>query len=102
MLIPNQNPLVIPAVAEKTFPHMWIKNINIVSNSKTHGVLQFTLSPYNGQTDEVHDSILKTIMVDDLWKAIEEVPELGLAFVKIMEAVTPLEAWLQSQATPVE
>jgi hypothetical protein len=99
MLIENQTPVVIPAIEEKTFPHVWIRNISIVSNSKTHGVLQLALSPYNGETQEVHDSILKTIRVDDLWKAINEVPELGLAFTKVLEAVAPLENWIQNQVS---
>lgn len=97
MLIPNQTPLVVPASEEKTFPHLWIRNLNILANSNTHGVMQFSLSPYNSQTKEIHDSISKTIRVDDLWKAVNEVPEVAAAFGAIINAVVALEAWQESQ-----
>jgi hypothetical protein len=34
---------------------------------------------------------------DELWKAIEEVPEVAAAYAAILESVPPMMAWLEQR-----
>lgn len=97
MTLNNQQPIVIPATEEKTFPHLWLKNIHIHSDSLTKGMIMISASPYNSSTKEIGDGVVKNIHVMNLWKAVDEVPEVALAMNAILEAIEPLEAWNQAQ-----
>ena len=97
MILNNEQPIVIPAVKEKQFPHLWLKNIHISSNSPNHGIIMISAAPYNAQTKEVGQGIAKNIMIEDLWEAIENVPEAALAMQAILAAIGPLEEWSKIQ-----
>ena len=97
MTLNNNQPIVIEATKEKKFPHLWLKNINISSNSPNEGMIMISATPYNAQTKEIGPGIVKNIMIHDLWGAVENVPEAAAAMQAIIAAIEPLEAWNQSQ-----
>ena len=55
MAILNTEDIIIPAVEEKTYPHLWIKNINIHAKDETAATAFFQLCPYNSETKEILD-----------------------------------------------
>lgn len=93
----NSQPIVIAAIPEKQFPHLWLKNIHISSNSPKEGMIMISSVPYNAETKEVGPGTVKNIMIQDLWSAIENVPEAAAAMQAIIAAIEPLEAWNQQQ-----
>ena len=97
MALNNNQPIVIQAVEEKQFPHLWLKNIHINTNSPSEGMIMITSVPYNDETKEVGPGVVKNIMITDLWSAIENVPEAAAAMQAIIAAIEPLEAWNQQQ-----
>ena len=97
MILNNEQPITVPAVEQKQFPHLWLKNIHISSNSPKEGMIMITASPYNATTKEVGQGTIKSIMIRDLWAAIENVPEAALAMQAIIAAIEPLEEWFKIQ-----
>jgi hypothetical protein len=93
MALNNNQTIVIPATEEKQFPHLWLKNINISSKSLDRGHILISAAPYNSNTKEIGEGTIKNISVDNLWKAVEEVPEVAAAMEAIFAAIEPLEAW---------
>lgn len=97
MILNNEQTIVIPATSEKQFPHLWLKNIHIDARSTNQGHIMIGAAPYNSSTQEIGDGIVKNIFVKDLWKAVQEVPEVAAAMNAILAAIGPLENWNQSQ-----
>ena len=98
MILNNTQPIVIPAVEQKEFPHLWLNNIHIHVPSRTQGMAIISISPYNSQTQEIGEGTVKNIVIDDLWKAISEVPEAAVAMSAILAAIEPLETWKANQS----
>jgi hypothetical protein len=97
MILNNEQPIIIPATEEKQFPHLWLKNIRIDSNSVDQGMIMISAAPYNSLTKEIGGGTVKNIHVRDLWKAVQEVPEVAVAMNAILAAVEPLDAWNKLQ-----
>jgi hypothetical protein len=97
MILNNEHPVIIPATEEKSFPHLWLKNIHINSDSVNRGMIMISASPYNSSTQEIGEGIVKNIHIMDLWKAVNEVPEVAVAMKAILAAVEPLDSWSKSQ-----
>lgn len=97
MILNNTQPIIIPAVEEKEFPHLWLKDIKISTSSTTEGIAIISAAPYNSQTKEIGDDVVKRIFINDLWKAINEVPEAAIAMGAILAAIEPLENWNNNQ-----
>ena len=98
MILNNEQPITIAATEEKQFPHLWLRNIRIDSNSTNKGTIMISAAPYNSSTKEIGGGIVKNIHTMDLWKAVDEVPEVAAAMNAILAAVEPLEAWNKSQS----
>ena len=98
MILNNEKPIVIAATEEKQFPHLWLKNIRINADSMNTGMIMISASPYNSLTKEIGGGTVKNIHVMNLWKAVNEVPEVAAAMSAIIAAVEPLEAWNKEQA----
>lgn len=86
MAILNTEDVITPAVEEKTYPHLWIKNMNIHAKDETTATAFFQLCPYNTDTKEILDEP-KNIYIDNLWEKINESPEFQQAMEAIFEAV---------------
>jgi hypothetical protein len=68
-----------------------VKNIRINSSSTNKGVIMISAVPYNSLTKEIGAGIVKNINVMDLWKAVDQAPEVAAAMNAILAAVGPLE-----------
>ncbi len=100
MPINNDTVVTVPAVSvpEKTFPHLWLTEVTFKAESTVDGELHITTAPFNGDTGEIASKTSDLISTDNLWGAVQEVPEVALAMQAIFDAVEPLKAWLN----PVE
>jgi len=98
MNIPSPNPLVFPATPEVVFPHLWIKKLVLESASVDEGKMEAEFLPYNADTRQIGpaDFGLK-FTTEELWAAIEEVPEVAAAYAAILESVAPMQAWLKER-----
>ena len=98
MPIDNDTTVVVPAITavpEKTYPHLWLTDIHVQAKTNTQGSLGIEAVPYNGDTGEVaENSIVDNIYTDNLWTAVQEVPEVAIAMQAIFNAVEPLKAWI--------
>jgi hypothetical protein len=98
MPLPNAETVVIPAIAEKQFPHLWLSNVIISSSSDTEGRIKIETLPYNGTTGDIADgSNMVSIETSDLWQAVAECPEVQTAMLAIFGAVEPLRAWIKAK-----
>ncbi len=85
----------VPAVPEKTYPHLWLTDIKVEAKTNTQGSLKIKHVPYNGDTGEVAvGGVIGSVNTDDLWTAVAEVPEVALAMQAIFDAVEPLKTWI--------
>lgn len=98
MAINNDEAVTVPAVVavpEKTYPHLWLTDIHVQAKTNTQGSLSIEAVPYNGDTGEVADNtVVDSIYTEDLWTAVQEVPEVAIAMQAIFNAVEPLKAWI--------
>ena len=98
MNIPSPNPIVFPAAPEKTFPHLWIKRLLLESPAVDEGKMEARFAPYNSDTREIGPSAFDTqFTTEDLWDAINEVPEVAAAYAAILNSVAPMIAWLKQR-----
>ena len=100
MPINNDTTVTIPAVTtpEKTYPHLWLTDIHIQASDNTSGIVNIHAAPYNGDTGEVAENgPVDLVSSDNLWGAVQEVPEVALAMQAIFDAVEPLKAWIATQ-----
>ncbi len=97
MILNNEQPIIIAATEEKQFPHLWLKNIHINSNSTSEGTINISIAPYNSSTKEIGSGTIRNVRVRDLWKAVAEVPEVATAMNAIFAAIEPLENWNKLQ-----
>jgi hypothetical protein len=98
MTLTNPNPVVIPPQPEQTFPHLWLSDIIVSAQTTTDGMIYIRTLPYN-QDDKVignaNDQVI--LQTHDLWKAVDEVPEVAAAMYAIFQAVEPLRTWVNSR-----
>lgn len=101
MAINNDTAVIIPAisaVAEITYPHIWLKGIQIRSESASSGVIDIDYVPYDGDTLEiVNDYQVESIRTSELWTAVSEVSAVAIAMQAIFDAVEPLRTWLEGR-----
>lgn len=103
MALTNPQTVVIPAVEEKTFPHLWIYNILIHAPTTTSGRIKIETLPYNSDTKEIGSGKdMVAIETGDLWAAVAEVPEAALAMQAIFDAVEPLRAWKEAKQIEIQ
>lgn len=97
MILTNPNPVVIPAKPEQVFPHLWLREIVVSAPSTTEGTIYLKSLPYN-QTSQTIGNAADAVAVQtyDLWRAVDEVPEVEAAMTAIFAAVEPLREWINS------
>jgi hypothetical protein len=95
MTITNPSPIIIPPTPQQEFPHLWLSDIVVHAPTAENGFIHIETRPYNQDTKAIgsHDyhTVIKT---DNLWAAVNEVPEVAAAMFAIFQAVDPLRAWL--------
>lgn len=101
MPIQNDTAVIIPAISavpEKTFPHLWLSEINIQSSSIAEGTLNIQSLPYDGDTMEVaQNGPAASIYTEELWTAVQEVSSVAIAMQAIFDAVGPLKEWIANR-----
>jgi hypothetical protein len=102
MAIPAQNPTTVPAVSAKSFPDLWLYNINIHAPAVNSGRIYIEALPYNPDTQEIGPAAgLEVITTDALFEAAYDVPEVGIAYQAIIDAIVPLREWIAARNNPV-
>ena len=103
MTITNPTPIVIPPTPQQEFPHLWISDIVVHAPTVDSGFIHIETKPYNQETKTIGADAYRTIIrADDLWAAVNEVPEVAAAMYAIFQAVDPLRAWLESKKPVVQ
>ena len=98
MNIPSPTPLVFPATPEVVFSSLWIKRLLLESNAVDQGKMEAEFLPYNADTKQIApENFVQKMTTDELWKAIDEVPEVAVAYAAILSSVPPMMAWLANR-----
>ena len=114
MAISRSSSFTVPAVQEKSFDSVWVRNINIHcpqlnESGNIEGSINLELVPY----DSTSGSETLHITVDNegveylnvpnrangrksFWEAVNEVPEVATAMNAIIAAVEPLKTWAET------
>jgi len=114
MAISRSSSFTVPAVQEKSFDSVWVRNINIHcpqlnESGNIEGNINLELVPY----DSTSGSETLHITVDNegveylnvpnrangrksFWEAVNEVPEVATAMNAIIAAVEPLKTWAET------
>jgi hypothetical protein len=101
MTITNPTPIVIPPTPQQEFPHLWISDIVVHAPTVDNGFIHIETKPYNQDTKAIGDTAYRTIIrADDLWAAVNEVPEVAQAMFAIFQAVDPLRTWVNAKNAP--
>ena len=91
MLIQNTQPVIVPQVEAKTYPHLWVSRIIIDTPSVTDGRVHIELNAYNSNTKEILESSRSRIDIENIWSAMEQNPAIATAMNAILEAVNQLK-----------
>ena len=103
MSLTLQTPLEIPAVAAKSYPHIWLLNVIASAPSMQSGSIRIETLPCNRLTGDIATGDhMEAISTGRLWEAVEHVPEVAAAMHAIFSAVEPLRAWVAAQETSAE
>ena len=95
MTITNPTPIIIPPTPQQEFPHLWLSDIVIHAPTAENGFIHIETRPYNQDTKAIGSHDYHTVIrTDNLWAAVNEVPEVAAAMFAIFQAVDPLRAWL--------
>ena len=98
MPIEPESLIVISAVQEKVFLEQWVYNLNVHAPTPTTGNVRIELLPYDPATQEIGPgSLNQPVQTDKLWQAVNEVPEVAIAFQAVINCVAPLRAWIDAQ-----
>ena len=101
MTLTNPTPVVIPPQPEQTFPHLWLSDIVVSAPSTSEGMIYIRTLPYNQGTQTIGSNNDQVILqTHQLWRAVNEVPEVAAAMFAIFQAIDPLRAWLNG-GTPI-
>lgn len=93
MQIPSDNPIIVPPAEQKEFPDVWISSIIVHAPDAQNGSITIEFKPYNFQNKEIFPETTGSIWSGDLWRAVQEVPEVAQAMGAIFAAVEPLRQW---------
>jgi len=114
MAISRSSSLTVPAIPEKTFDSVWVRNINIHcpqldAEGNNGGQIHLELVPYDATegAEAIHLSLdnegVEYLNVDGMhdpektfWKCVNDVPEVAKAMEAIVSAVAPLKTWIET------
>ena len=103
MAIIADNSFITPAIPEKEYKELWLYNIVIHAPSSTSGKVLIEALPYDQISGEIGPaSGLKTISTERLFEVISSVPEVQEAYLKILDAIIPLQNWINTNGPLVE
>jgi|GEM_PF-2020342 len=101
MPIPIPEIIQTPLIPAKTFDILWIYNLAIFCPSTTNGTVKIACLPMSSATGELGSTnLMQMVQTDDLFSAVSEVPEVAIAFQAVINAVAPLQAWIDAKNSP--
>jgi hypothetical protein len=90
-------PIVAPPQPPKVFPIVWIRNLQINAHDPSgEGQLYLEIVPMSQDRELLYSGTIE-LTTGELYRAMNEVPELAQAFGAILAAVKPLKAWIDAQ-----
>jgi hypothetical protein len=100
MALPHPNPpITTAAVSAKEFNELWLPSITIKAPSLTAGRITIETIPYNEAEQELGSGQdMVAITTDELWLAVDEVPEVAQAMGAIFASIGPLRDWVAARA----
>jgi hypothetical protein len=100
MALSHPNPPVkTKAIPAKEFNELWLPSITIKAPSITTGQITIETIPFNEDEQELGSGKdMVAIKTDELWLAVNEVPEVAAAMGAIFAAVGPLRTWVAARA----
>jgi hypothetical protein len=102
MPIPIQEPIQTPVIPSKLFDILWIYHLAIHCPTTSRGSVQISCLPMSSSTGDLgSSSLLQTVQTDELFLAVQQVPEVAIAFQSVINAVAPLQAWVNARNNPV-
>lgn len=103
IIIPLDNPVVVPATTQKQFDALWISQIVIRTLSPTDqsggGLVHIEYLPMSSETFETLPQT-QVISTDKLMLAASQVPEVAQAMGAILLSIDPLRQWIAAQNAP--
>lgn len=114
MAISRSSSFTVPAVQEKSFDSVWVRNINIHcpqlnESGNIEGNINLELVPYDSTSgsESLHVTVdnegVEYLNVPNrangrksFWEAVNEVPEVATAMNAIIAAVEPLKTWAET------
>jgi hypothetical protein len=114
MAISRSSSFTVPAVQEKSFDSVWVRNINIHcpqlnESGNIEGNINLELVPYDSTSgsETLHVTVdnegVEYLNVPNrangrksFWEAVNEVPEVATAMNAIIAAVEPLKTWVET------
>ena len=124
MAISRSPSFTVPAVSEKSFDSVWVRNINIHcpqlnAEGNDQGNINIELVPYDATegSEAIHITVdnegVEYLNVPNrdngrktFWSCVNEVPEVAAAMEAIVAAVGPLKTWAETtpvvEAAPIE
>ena len=124
MAISRSPSFTVPAVSEKSFDSVWVRNINIHcpqlnAKGNDQGNISIELVPYDATegSESIHFTVdnegVEYVNVPNrtngrktFWDCVNEVPEVAAAMEAIVAAVGPLKTWAETapvvEAAPAE
>ena len=91
-------PVIEPPKPEKIYPVIWIRNLHIMAhNPNGEGTINVELVPMSADREFGPNNTAIHIGTNELYRAMEEVPEVAQAFTAILASVKPLKAWVEAQ-----
>lgn len=86
MRITLKEPIVVPQVDEKVFPHLLVSNLNVNVVSLTEASYSVVVVPANFDTGE-YDHSNRTLIEGDLIAEMNENPAVATAWSSVVEAI---------------
>lgn len=114
MAISRSPSFTVPAVSEKSFDSVWVRNINIHcpqlnAEGNDQGNINIELVPYDATegSESIHFTVdnegVEYINIPNrtngrktFWECVNEVPEVAAAMEAIVAAVGPLKTWAET------
>lgn len=102
MPIPAKNPIQLNPIPAKVLDILWIYNLSIHCPSTSNGTVKIACLPMSSATGELGPiNLMQMVQTDDLFSAVNEVPEVAAAFQAVINAVAPLQAWINAKNSPL-
>ena len=114
MAISRSSSFTVPAVSEKSFDSVWVRNINIHcpqlnAEGNNEGNINIELVPYDATegSEAIHITVdnegVEYVNIPNrdngrktFWECVNEVPEVAKAMEAIVAAVGPLKTWAET------